>query len=63
MAATPPDAATQWEDAGRTIQAQVWENLVLSTAKPGASAFRCAVIHDPRYQEPLVVATTLLGSA
>ncbi len=63
MAATPSDATAQWVVAGRTIQAQVWENLVLSTAKPGAPAFRCAVIHDPRYQEPLVLATTLPVSA
>jgi hypothetical protein len=41
----------------------VWDNLVLSTAKPGAPAFRCAVIHDPRYQEPLRLATTLPVSA
>lgn len=54
MAATPPDATAQWVVTGRTLQAQVWENLVLSTAKPGAAVFRCAVIHDPRYQEPLV---------
>jgi hypothetical protein len=63
LAATPPDATAQWVVAGRTIQAQVWDNLVLSTAKPGAPAFRCAVIHDPRYQEPLVLATTLPVSA
>ena len=30
----------------------VWDHLVLSTAKPGAPALRCVVIHDPRYQEP-----------
>ena len=52
IVASPPDATTQWVAAGRTIQAQVWENLVLSTAKPGTPALRCAVIHDPRYQEP-----------
>jgi len=63
IAATPPDATSQWGVAGRTIQAQVWEHLVLSTAQPGAPAFRCAVIHDPRYQEPLVLATTLPVSA
>jgi hypothetical protein len=63
LAATPPDATAQWVVAGRTIQAQVWDNLVLSTAKPGAPAFRCAVIHDPCYQEPLVLATTLPVSA
>ena len=37
IAASPPDATTQWVVAGRTIQAQVWDNLVLSTAKPGAA--------------------------
>jgi hypothetical protein len=63
IAATPPDATAQWVVQGRTVHAQVWDNLVLSTAKPGAPAFRCAVIHDPRYQEPLVVATNLLVSA
>jgi hypothetical protein len=63
MAATPPDATTQWVVARRIIHAQVWENLVLSTAKPGAPAFRCAVIHDPRYKEPLVLATNLPVSA
>ena len=36
---------------------------MLSTAKPGSPAFRCAVIHDPRYQEPLVVVTNLPVSA
>jgi hypothetical protein len=63
IAAAPPDAPAQWVVAGRTIQAQVWDNLVLSTAKPGATAFRCVVIHDPRSQEPWVLATNLPVSA
>jgi hypothetical protein len=63
IAASPPDATAQWVVAGRTIQAQVWDNLVLSTSKPGAPAFRCAVIHDPRYQEPWVLVTNLPVSA
>jgi hypothetical protein len=63
LAATPPDATAQWVVAGRTVQAQVWDNLVLSTSKPGAPTFRCAVIHDPRYQEPLVLATNMPVSA
>jgi hypothetical protein len=63
IAASPPDATTQWGGAGRTSQAQVWEHLVLSTATPGAPAFRCAVIHDPRSQEPLVLATNRPVSA
>ncbi len=59
IAASPPDATAQWVVAGRTIKAQIWDHLVLSTAKPGAAAFRCAVIHDPRYQEPWGLATNL----
>ena len=63
LAATPPEAAAQWVVAGRLIHAQVWNTLVLSTAKPGAPAFRWVVIHDPRYQEPWVLATNLPVSA
>ena len=36
---------------------------MLSTAKPGAAAFRCVVIHDPRYQKPGVLVTNLPVSA
>jgi hypothetical protein len=63
LAATPPDATTHWVVAGRLIRAQVWDNLVLASAKPGAATFRCVVIHDPRYQEPWVIATNLPVSA
>jgi hypothetical protein len=63
IAATSPDATAQWVVAGRMVYAQVWDNLVLATTKPGGPAFRCVVIHDPRYQEPLVLATTLPVSA
>src|SRR5262245_66180420 len=63
IAATLPDATARWVVAGRLIRAQVWDNLVLATAQPGAAAFRCAVIHDPRYHTPLVLATNLAVSA
>jgi len=64
IAATPPDATAQWVVAGRMIQAQqVWDNLVLATTQPGGPAFRGVVLHDPRYQDPLVLATTLTVSA
>jgi hypothetical protein len=63
IAATPPDATAQRVVGGRLIQAQVWDNLVLSTATPGGPAFRCVVIHAPRYQEPWVLATHLPVSA
>jgi hypothetical protein len=63
LAATPPEATAQWGGAGRRSRAQVWDTLVLADAKPGATAFRWVVIHDPRYREPWVVATNLPGSA
>jgi len=63
IAASPPDATAQWVRAGRTMQAQRWDDLVLSTAQPGSPALRCAVIHAPRYQEPLVLVTNLPVSA
>jgi hypothetical protein len=63
IAATPADATAQWVVAGRIVRAQVWDNLVLATAKPGTATFRCVVIHDPRYRAPLVVATNLPVSA
>jgi hypothetical protein len=63
IAATPPDATTQWEAAGRRVRAQVWNNLVLASAKPGGTALRCVVLHDPRYHDPWVIVTNLSVSA
>lgn len=63
IAATPWDAAAKWVVAGRIVRAYVWNNLVLSTAQPGAAAFQCVVIQDPRYRQPLVLATNLAVSA
>jgi hypothetical protein len=63
LAATPPEATVQWVVAGWRVCAQIWNNLVLATAQPGAATFRCVVIYDPRYQEPLVVATNRPVSA
>ena len=63
IAATPPDATAQWVVAGRGVRAHGWNALVLATAKPGAATFRCVGIHDPRYHDPLVVATNLPVSA
>ena len=43
--------------AGGRVRVQSCDHLVLATAKPGAATFRCMMIHDPRYQEPLVGVT------
>jgi len=63
MAASPPDATAQGVVAGRTMQAQVGDNLGRSTAQPGAPALRWAVLHAPRDQEPWGWATHLPVSA
>lgn len=62
-AATPPDRVARWKVGGRVITAHLFDNLVLSEAKPGAPAFRIVVIFDPRYPKPLVLATNLMVSA
>jgi hypothetical protein len=63
IAATPADATAQWVVGRRIIQAQIWDNVVLSTSTPGDTALRCVVIHAPRYQAPRVLVTTLSVSA
>jgi len=57
--ATPPDARVEWTEGEHTIQALLFHDLVLSEAKPGSPSFRCVVIIDPRYREPLVLGTNL----
>jgi hypothetical protein len=59
IAATPPDREESWEEAGRTIRAQVWEDLVLPDAEAEAPHFWVVAVHDPRYREPLLLATAL----
>lgn len=61
--ATPPDREKRWdiEHKGQpvTLKAQFWDNLVLADQKPGADSFNIVAIHDPRYQNPLLLATPL----
>jgi hypothetical protein len=57
--ATPPDAVLEWTEGEHTIQALLFTDLVASDAKPGSPSFRCVVIIDPRYREPLVLVTNL----
>jgi hypothetical protein len=62
-AATPPDHTETWEEDGVVLRAQVWDDLVLPDAAPGAPTFRVVAIHDPRYREPLLLAAPLVLSA
>lgn len=61
---TPPDREQNWqiEHKGRPLhlQAQFWDNLVPTNQKPGeANSFSVVAIHDPRYRQPLLLATPL----
>ena len=57
LPATPPDKTVCWKVGGKWARAHIYEDLVLSTQKPGSVPFRIVVIFDPRYKKPLVLAT------
>jgi hypothetical protein len=60
MAATPPDAVEVWPLEGRSIRAEVWENLILPDLVPGSTgSFRVFAIHDPDFDQPWLLATPL----
>ena len=61
LPATPPDRVMRWKVGKHTLRAHVFEALVQRDAKPGATRLRVVVIVDPRYHEPLVLATNLEG--
>jgi len=58
-AATPPDEVATWADDGALVRAEVWRELILPTATSGAPTLTVVAIHDPRYREPLLLATSL----
>lgn len=60
LPATPPDRSERWLAHGRRLRADFWDHLVVpqATGSPEA-AFTCVVIHDPAYQEPLLLATNV----
>jgi hypothetical protein len=61
--ATAPDATARWKDGRHWLRAHLWSALVLRSQAPGATTFRVVVIFDPRYRDPLVLATNLSVSA
>ena len=58
-AATPPDEITFWTDGRRTLRGELWRDLVLPQAPAGSPTFSVLAIHDPRYRDPLLLATPL----
>jgi len=63
LAATPPDRTETWEDNGVVLRAEIWDDLVLSDAASGAASFTVVAVHDPRYREPLLLASPLAVTA
>jgi hypothetical protein len=63
LAATPPDQVVTWQEGDAVIRAESWDGLVLPDALPGAPTFRLVAIHDPRWTEPLLLATPLAVAA
>jgi hypothetical protein len=61
IAATKPDRQACWEEDGRTIRAQIWNNLVLPGVVPDPKnpIFWVVAIFDPLYNEPWLLATSL----
>ena len=58
LPATPPDRCEHWLAHGRRLRATFWDNLgVPHPTGADAGSFTCAVIHDPAYQAPLLLAT------
>jgi len=73
ISATPPDRVETWEEDGVTLRAGIWTDLVLPTAAAEAKteteteteteaqspSFTVVAVYDPRYREPLLLATPL----
>jgi len=58
--ATPPDRVETWLEEGLVVRAECWDELVRPDAAPGSPTFRLVAIHDPRWAEPLLLASPLV---
>ena len=59
IAATPPDRPATWTEDDAVLRAEIWDDLVRPAAAPGAPSFMVVALYDPRYRDPLLVATPL----
>lgn len=62
LSATAPDETYSWEEAGRTLRAERWRNLVLPDCAPDAHnpTFDVYAIYDPSFDTPWLLATPVL---
>lgn len=65
--ATPPDRSETWEEDGLTIRADIWDYLLLKEIQPQAitdkAIFSVMAFHNPKFAQPLLVATPLPAAA
>jgi len=61
IAATPPDAVDTWQFEGRSIRAEIWNDLILPDVLPGPDtpSFRVIAIYDPDFDQPWLLASPL----
>jgi hypothetical protein len=63
IAATPPDRHETWQlrlgPTALSLHTAFWDDLVCADAQPGAPTFSTVLIHDPRFDEPLLLNTSL----
>lgn len=59
IAATPPDRTATWREDDVVLRAEIWDDLVRPDAAPGAPSFMVVALYDPRYRDPLLLATPL----
>ena len=59
LAATPPDRTETGQDDGVTLRAEIWDALVLCDAAADSPSFTGVAVHDPRYRDPLLLASPL----
>jgi hypothetical protein len=59
--ATAPNRTETWAEDGVVLRAQVWTDLVRPDAAPDSDdpALTVVAVHDPRYREPLLLASPL----
>lgn len=59
IASTPPDRSVCWKEGKRGLRATLFSEVVLKSDRPGGTVFSVVAVHDPRYREPLLLATNL----
>ena len=57
--ASDADTTFSWHEGNISLHAQIWKEVVLPGEKVGASTLTVVALFDPRYKEPLLLATNL----